>query len=228
MKRLLLAPSRIMCRLLNRRLFLVSSGHMFASQAINHGCLVVLTCATSASIQASFLGVHSSECRKCTAMLGQFFLRFSGMDVTCSFFFATDCAPDLSIATKTPTDVFLPSHLSASTSFSFFSSSPSPSSAFHGGIEASRPEPAGNPSMRPPDTGDPRSRLAAFLLLLSAFSSPPSGRCTGVTGTGVTGASRKVLKDGCVETAPTELRCTDTSPFISSLQASDAESKCVE
>ena len=44
-----------------------SSGHMFASRAINHGCLVVLTCYTTASIKASFLGVQPSECQKYTA-----------------------------------------------------------------------------------------------------------------------------------------------------------------
>ena len=37
---------------------------MFASQAINHGCLVVLASFTTASIKASCLGVQPSECQK--------------------------------------------------------------------------------------------------------------------------------------------------------------------
>ena len=39
---------------------------MFASHAINHGCLVVLACFRTASSRASFLGVQPAECQKHT------------------------------------------------------------------------------------------------------------------------------------------------------------------
>ena len=52
--------------LLNQRLFSTSSGHMSASHAINHGCLVVFACCKTASSRASFLGVQPSECQKYT------------------------------------------------------------------------------------------------------------------------------------------------------------------
>ena len=57
----------IMKLLLCHELLLKTSGHMFASHAINDGCLVVLACFTTASIKASSLGVQPSECRMQTA-----------------------------------------------------------------------------------------------------------------------------------------------------------------
>ena len=50
----------------NHRLFSKSSGHMFASHASNHGCLVTFACLATASRKASFLGVHPSERQKHT------------------------------------------------------------------------------------------------------------------------------------------------------------------
>ena len=72
----------------NHILFSNSLGHMLASQAIHHGCLVVLMCFTFASNQTSFLGIQSSESQKYSGktayllahstMLGQFFRHRQG------------------------------------------------------------------------------------------------------------------------------------------------------
>ena len=51
---------------MHHKLFSKSLGHMLASHAISHRCVVTLACFTTASSRASFLGVQPSECQKYT------------------------------------------------------------------------------------------------------------------------------------------------------------------
>ena len=96
---------------------------MFASQAISHGCPVVLTCFITASINASFLGVQPSECLQFSAKTRippltfthawAILPSFPGIDVTAPSSVPTTAPRLLSIATKTPPDVCLRSSLLA-------------------------------------------------------------------------------------------------------------------
>ena len=111
-----------MCLLLCHRLYLKSSEFLLASQATNFGCLVVLACCTTASISASFLGVHPSECQMYTAKTrippvtfthGRFFVHFLGWTGPIRFPCRSMLPSSCRLLQKKPPDVCLRSSLPA-------------------------------------------------------------------------------------------------------------------
>ena len=70
---------------------------MLALHATSQGCLVGFDCLTTASISASFLGGHPSQCQKYTAKIS-----FPGIDMTDPSSLSTTAPKSLSSATKTP------------------------------------------------------------------------------------------------------------------------------
>ena len=85
---------------MNHKLRWKSSGSVVASHATNQGCLVVLACFTTTTINASCLGVPPSECHKYTAkpsvllwqtrILERVVPHFQATDVNAPSFFVDD------------------------------------------------------------------------------------------------------------------------------------------
>ena len=160
----------------NQRLFSKSSGHMFASHATNHGCLVTVACLTTASSKASFLGVPPSECQKYTEKTRRPPLTFTYAWAILPWLpwiesIAPSSAPTtaprlLSTATKTPPDVCLRSSVPALSSVILvaFAANIHPSLASLLNCSSSTPS-------RPIEQGTPQYFGSFFISVLSSSCS---------------------------------------------------------
>ena len=152
------------------RLHSKSSGHMFASHATNHGCLVTVACLTAASSTASFLGVQPSECQMYTEKTRRpppTFTHAWAILPSLPGIESIATSPRLlSTATKTPPDVCLRSSVPALSSvlLAAFAANLHPSLASLLNCSSSTPS-------RPVAQGTPQYFASFFISVLSSTCS---------------------------------------------------------